>query len=153
MTASASERCVKAAECMSAAKTAGATGVLLVRSLWIATIPRVTTSIRWFWAVSPRADDQLTSARHHPRSKYAFVLLVRACSGTGSTSPVVSWKWKMVTCEPSLTAFCQRCSGVRLSKRNVMVLSCAYIACMFPIDRRKLCSSASFSRLNWNRDT
>ena len=150
MTASASERCVKAAECMSAAKTSGATGVLPARPVCISPVP---TSIRWFWAVSPRPDDQLTSARHHPRSKYAFVFLVRASSATGSTSPLVSWKWKIVTCEPSLTAFCQLSSGVRLSKRNVMVLSCAYIACMFSMDRRKLCSSASFSRLNWNRDT
>ena len=61
--------------------------------------------------------------------------------------------WKILTCKPSWIAFCQRCSGVRLSTRNVMVLSWAYMACMFPMDRRKLCSSVPVSRLNWNRDT
>ena len=72
MTAPASERWVKAAECMSAAKASGATGVVPVRSASITFFPFVTatsTSTRWFWAVSPRPDDQLISARHHPRSK------------------------------------------------------------------------------------
>ena len=72
MTAPASERWVKAAECMSASKASGATAVVPVRCASITFFSFVTAtsrSTRWFWAVSPRTDDQLISARHHPRSK------------------------------------------------------------------------------------